>query len=190
MKTIKFISLIALVTLSFTGCSSKSTLVAGQPIEEFSDYYSLPSKSGISTFTNVKGEPLTDTDTIIKISHVVEGKEAAPGEIVYNMIDDVIVEAEKRNYRYFQIIYPLNISNLNGFLIVDKISLNAYLSPQGSMVGYHGKTSLKQQTSQTVVDIPLTIFQDSTSEIIFRLVKDEEVTFDLIVWDSKHPRNL
>ena len=189
MKNIKYLLIIAIAAIALTGCSSKSTLVAGQPVEEFSDAYSLPTKSGVSTFTNIEGGPLTKSDTVIKISHVVGGKEAAPGEIVYNMMDDLIDKTKSMNYRYFQIIYPVYISNLNGFPIDNRDSLNAYLSPQGSMKGYQGKTALAQQTKQDVVSVPFTIFQDSTSEIVIRLVSEEEVTYDLVVWDVQDPRN-
>jgi len=194
MKTIILTTLSFLTLMTFTGCSSKPDFTANSPIEEYSRNNGLNSAgAGETSFTNLQDKTLTKNDTIIKVHHELNGK-TAPGMSAISLMDSVTTEVEKRGYRYFQIISPLYISNLNGFPINNTQALGAFIGPMMTIPReahpFNGKYSgMAQFLKQDLVDQPLLIFGTTEIDIVIAVIKEKDLSYDMVVWDVKDPRN-
>lgn len=137
-----------------------------------------------NTFTFTK---IDNSDTLYKANRIIEGKLGAVYPIVKQTMESIKEEVKKRGYNYFQIVSPKSISNFDGFPINNTVDLMAFLNPQISMprnkLGFleSKRTLIDNQKSQTAVDVPLTVWGDTTFKLIVRLVK--EPMEDEIVWN-------
>ena len=169
MRNILLISTITI--LLFTGCGLKN------PQE-------LKREPSVFTF-----EKVGDSNTIFKATFIKKGKHNSTMNyfIVKDVIKNIKSESKRRNYEYFQIVYPKSISNFDGFPINKEKDLAAFIAPamsnNTSKTAFleSKKTLMDNQNSQNIVQEPLTIFQNTKVEIIVRLVK--EPMEDEIVWN-------
>lgn len=131
--------------------------------------------------------PIDNSDTLYKANRTIEGKLRAVYPMVYQTMEAIKVEAKKRGYDYFQIVSPKSISNFDGFPINNTMDLMTYLNPNKSMPRHKlnflesKKTLMDNENSQTAVNVPFTIFEDTTFDLVIRLVK--EPMEDEIVWN-------
>lgn len=167
MKKI-LISSSIIATLFFTGCAS-----------------SLNNQTGSESF---KFEKVGESETIYNAIYLKKGKQENIYFLVSDTIKDIKKQTRKKGYRYFQIVSPKVISNFDGFPITNEKDLGYFLNPQMSMP-YDKlnfletkKTLMDNQNSQSAVNKPFTIFQDTKFELIVRLVK--EPMENEIVWDA------
>jgi len=186
MKNIIYLTLLIIAGLSFTGCGAKSNLVAGQPVKEFKENRGHGSCYGKVVFTDLEDNNLMKDATIIKAFNKVHGKSNSPGSIVADTMHKINAEVKKRGYKYYQVIAPAYISNVNGFPIKDAETLQAFISPLGTSPK---ATYLHQHQHQNVVSIPLFVFSDSEAVVAVTMLKEEDVTFDMSVWDVDDIRN-
>lgn len=140
--------------------------------------------TGKTQFEDVNG-----SETLIKVSHTFKGKNKKGAEIIIPAINNTNEEVKKRGYRYYQIVFPKQISNLEGFPINKKEDLANFINPATSVPRHtmgvleSGATLMDNQDNQNVVDVPFTIFGDTMFNFIIRLVKEPEVID--IVWDAE-----
>ena len=180
MKKI-FISTSILAILFFTGCGSTNSNVEA-PLTNVKQQNYLSPKDGETTFENIK-----DSDTLIKVSNKLKGKNDAAYLSIVPTINRINDEVKKRGYEYYQIVSPKQISNLEGFPINNKNDLSAFLNPQMSMPNHTlnlfetRKTLMDNQNSQNVVDVPFLIFGTTELELVIRMIK--EPNYDEIVWN-------
>lgn len=157
------------ITLIFTGCATSNVNQV---------------KNNADTF---KFEKVDNSDTIYKASYVKKGKHKYVAFLVKNTMDKIKQEVKQKGYNYFQIVSPKSISNFDGFPITNTRDLMSFLSPQLSMPTHElnflesRKTLMDNQNSQSAVNVPFTIFQDTRFDLVIRLVK--EPSFDEIVWN-------
>ena len=167
MKKILILSSI-IATLFFSGCAS--------------------STNGQVEPGSFKFEKVGDSETIYNATYSEKGKKENIYFLVGKTIKDIKKEALKRGYNYFQIVSPKVISNFDGFPITNEKDLGYFLNPQMSMpydklnLLETRKTLMDNQNSQSAVNVPLTIFQDTEFKLVVRLVK--EPMEDEIVWNA------
>lgn len=167
MKKILILTSIV-VTLIFSGCAQ---IIPNKPTPK-------------TTFKFVK---VHNSETLYKATYTKGEKISFVYFFISGAIKNIITEVKKRGYNYFQIVSPKSISNLDGFPITNGKDLASFLNPQMTMPSEGlnfletRKTLMDNNNSQSVVDIPLTIFQDTKLELVVRLVK--EPLEDEIVWD-------
>lgn len=166
----KLIILLSLViTLLFTGCATSNVNQV---------------KANLDTF---KFEKVDNSDTIYKASLVKKGKQRYIAFLVKDTMDKIKNEVKQKGYNHFQIVSPKSISNFDGFPITNTRDLMSFLSPQLFMPSHKlnflesKKTLMDNQNSQTAVNVPFTVFQDTRFDLVIRLVK--EPAFDDIVWN-------
>lgn len=172
MRKLILILTTVVATLILTGCASKYT---NQTIAEEDKSF---------TFESIKG-----SETLFNASFTQDGKQINPYFVASNTMREIEQQAKKRGYKYFQIVAPKKISNLNGFPITNAKDLASYINPQLTMpteeLGFFegAKTLMDNNESQNIVDVPFTIFQDTTFDLTIRLIK--EPTIEEIVWIVK-----
>lgn len=182
MNKKSLISLSALGLLLLSGCSGKSV----SP-EKYEKAYVKQKEvtikySGETRFESVKG-----SNTLIKVFHKLKGKRRWTAELIISALDKTNEEIKKRGYRYYQIVSPKPISNLEGFPINNKEDLASFINPATSLP--HHKmgmfesraTLMDNQDDQNVVKLPFTIFGDTEFNFIVRMIKEPSVSE--IVWD-------
>ena len=171
-----------LATFIFTGCGSVSPNLPTQQMDVKKYHINVP-YNGVTTFENV-----SNSETLVKVSHKLKGKHAHNVyKVVIPAMNKVNEEVKKRGYKFFQIVSPKQISNLEGFPINNKADLATFLNPQFSMPRHTlnfletGKTLMDNQNSQNVVDVPFLIFGTTELDLIIRMIK--EPNYDEIVWN-------
>ena len=170
-----------LITLIFTGCGSTSPNLPTNKVNVENINLDIPYE-GKTVFENVK-----DSDTLIKVSHKLEGKHKNYYKLIVPAINKVNEEVKKRGYEYFQIVSPKQISNLEGFPINNKADLVSFINPQFTMPTHElslletRKTLMNNQEDQDVVDVPFLIFGTTEFNFIVRMIK--EPSYDEIVWN-------
>lgn len=182
MNNKTLISLLVLGLLLVSGCSSKSVQT-----ETYKKAYVKKKEvtikySGETRFESVKG-----SDTIIKVFHKLKGKKRWTAELIISALNKTNEEVKKRSYRYYQIVFPKSISNLDGFPINNKEDLASFINPATSMPKHtlgtfeSGATLMDNQDDQNVVKLPFTIFGDTEFNFIVRMIKEPMI--HEIVWD-------
>lgn len=171
-----------LAAFLFTGCGSVNPDLPMQSVDVKVYDIAVPS-SGETIFENVP-----DSETLVKVSHKLKGKHNdSLFKVVAPAMKNINEEVKKRGYEYFQIVFPKQISNLEGFPINNKADLTTFLNPQYSMPRHTlniletSRTLMDNQESQNVVDVPFLIFGTTEFELIIRMIK--EPNYDEIVWN-------
>lgn len=168
MKRI-LISTSILASLIFIGCATSQSNQVSKPKTSF----------------NFK--KVANSETIYKASYTERGKVHNVYFLVKATIQNIKKEAKVRGYNYFQIVSPKAISNFDGFPIVNEKALASFLNPQMTVplekINFleTRKTLMDNQNSQSAVNVPLTVFQDTKFDLVVRLVK--EPSFEDIVWN-------
>jgi len=173
-----------LAVFMFTGCGSVDPSMPQSSVHVKKKALTIKTK-GQTIFSSVAG-----SETLFKASHKLKGKHRAVAKIVVPTINDINKEVLRRGYRYYQIVSPTQINNLEGFPINNKNDLAAFLNPQTSMPRHElsmletGATLMDNQKSQSVVSVPFLIFGTTEFNLVVRLVKEPRV--EEIVWDAKN----
>lgn len=157
----------------FSGCSQKITGVPNYSVWKIAS-------------TNTEGvtvEDKTSDGTTYKVQKIIAGKEMNPTPtLVLPVIAKAITHAKSKGFRYIQIIAPESISNANGFPLTNMSDLVSYIRPHSNNPG--GFLGLENSVNvHSSLNIPLTIFQKSSFELLIREVKDPKYTD--IVWDTE-----
>lgn len=96
----------------------------------------------------------------------------------------LIQELDKRGHKYFQIIKPTSLSNLNGFPINTVAGLSAYLSPELNNPSDDNELeNAKGKDVHSSINTAFTMFDDSIFEFIIVII-DNPKPYQ-IVWDVK-----
>lgn len=163
----------------FSGCSSSKN-VPFPKVNVNEPVIQIPN-DGETKFENIQ-----DSSTLMKVSHKLKGKHQAASMLVIPAMQRTMAEVKKKGYKYFQIVSPMQISNLQGFPINNMHDLGNFLNPQTSMPTHElnlletRRTLMDNQESQNVVDVPFLIFGTTEFNFLIRLI--ENPSYDEIVW--------
>jgi len=169
MKNILLLVTIVFAIL-FSGCASSYNFMTGKDVK-----YNIKKIDG--------------SDSLYEVSYSKAGKYVNLYPLVLSTMYKTKAAVKKLGYKYFQIVAPVQISNLNGFPINKAKDLALFINPQVSMPTDElnffetKRTLLLNQNEQNIVDVPLTIFQETKFEFIIRVMNEASV--DDIVWDTE-----
>ena len=182
MNNKNLISLSVLALFLVVGCAGKSAKA-----DVWEKAYVKNKEVHVKYSGETRFESVKDSKTIIKVFHKLKGKKRWTAELIISALDKTNEEIKKRGYRYYQIVFPKPISNLDGFPINNKEDLASFINPVTSVPRHtmgtfeSRATLMDNQNDQNVVKLPFTIFGDTKFNFIVRMVK--EPMAQEIVWD-------